>query len=205
MTAPVALFLGAGASKPFGKMLMGEFVDYLNHQKGYGGNTLFTEIVNTSEGKDLEHLFQELEEWSSKGYSRQGDVQVGTRGGSGLSLEPLMKSVAKKASELRAGVRHEVFNAYRNIEPKYSQELVRRFEGLFTVLAEALDIEKNPLVVFTTNYDPAIENFCRLNAGDFRLCDGFVPQWNAGSPLVAARRYPSVAVGSNKTKGHCIV
>jgi SIR2-like domain len=182
VTAPVTLFLGAGASKPFGKMLMREFVDYLDHKKGFGGNTLFTEIVNTPEGRDLEHLFEELDEWSRKGYSQQGDF-IQPRGGLGVSPEPTMRTLAKRAAQLQEDLRREVFNAYRDIHPQYRQELVRRFEALLEVFLEKLVLGKSPFVIFTTNYDPAIETYCQARAGQYRLCDGFVSQWNAGSPI----------------------
>ncbi len=61
---PVTLFLGAGASKPLGKLLMGEFIDTLEHTFKTRG--LFDEIV--SRDRDLEFLFEELDEWISKDY-----------------------------------------------------------------------------------------------------------------------------------------
>lgn len=182
VTAPVTLFLGAGASKPFGKMLMGEFISHLESQNAFGRQTLFKEIVSTPESRDLEHLFEELDEWSRKGYSQQGG-SVQLRSGPRASSEPLMKQLARNAGWLQESLRREVFNAYRDIDTSHRQELVQRFAALLGVLHNAYDPGKNPLVIFTTNYDPAVETFCRSRAVEYNLCDGFVPQPNAASQI----------------------
>jgi hypothetical protein len=56
--APVTMFLSAGASKPFGKLLMGEFINQLEQSARFKGSTLFNQIVKKS--RDLEFLFEEL-------------------------------------------------------------------------------------------------------------------------------------------------
>jgi hypothetical protein len=64
--APVTLFLGAGASKPFGKMLMAEFITSLYADKTFSSSGLFNQIVQ--ENRDLEYLFEQLESWAEKHY-----------------------------------------------------------------------------------------------------------------------------------------
>ncbi len=163
-------------------MLMGEFVSYLEKRPDFGSETLFSEIVNSPEGRDLEHLFEELDEWSRKGYCQQDDsIKVRPLGSLAVSPKPLVKRLAETASYMQENLRKEVFNAYRDIETRYRQELVQRFEALFGALHKGCDPGKNPLVIFTTNYDPAIETFCQNRAGEYSLCDGFVPQPNAAS------------------------
>ncbi len=65
--SPRLLFLGAGASKPLGKMLMGEFVQHLSlqiHREPYA------ELVRaiSRKDRDLEFLMEQLEEISTKEY-----------------------------------------------------------------------------------------------------------------------------------------
>lgn len=187
VNAPVTLFLGAGASKPFGKMLMGEFIFYLENQRGFRSRTFFREIVGVPEGRDLEHLFEELDEWSRKGYYEADPDGVAPIRGLGLgrseSPREIVGGLAREATEVLRDLRKEVFAAYREISDGQRQNLVQRYEKLFEVLLESLDLTKYPLTIFTTNYDPAIEIFAQAKPGEYRLCDGFVYQGNAPNPL----------------------
>ena len=184
VNAPVVLFLGAGASKPFGKMLMGEFVSHLENLPAFAGESLFREIVNVPDGRDLEHLFEELDEWSRKGYCNEEDPFRGPPAPAGslaVSPKPLAKRLAERASRMQEDLRQAVFNAYCDIPPGHKPKLVQRFAALFDVLFKQLNPKKSPLVIFTTNYDPAVEVFCQERPGEYSLCDGFVPQPNAAS------------------------
>lgn len=96
-------------------------------------------------------------------------------------------------------LRREVFYAYRDIQQQHRKELVQRFDALLQVLVGEIDLAKNPLVVFTTNYDPAIETFCQASPGEFRLCDGFVAQWNAG-PVWHRESIDHFQLGATKQK-----
>jgi hypothetical protein len=83
ITTPVVLFLGAGASNPFGKMLMREFIDHLQNQGKFGNDKLFQNIIAAE--LDLEHLihqklWQELRVEEYRG--------GGERESSGTSLHP---------------------------------------------------------------------------------------------------------------------
>ncbi len=201
VTAPVALFLGAGASKPFGKMLMGEFVSNVEKKPQFAADSLFSEIVNTPDGRDLEHLFEELDEWSRKGYCQCDDgIKLHDRGSLGVTPKPLVQRLAERASQMQKDLRKEVFNAYRDFQPNRKQELVQRFSALFELLFKGLDPGKSPLVIFTTNYDPAVEIFCQARSGVYRLCDGFVTQWNAGSPAWHRESIDQLQLGASNQK-----
>ncbi len=175
ITAPIALFLGAGASKPFGKMLMGEFIDYLEKQDQFKHATLLRDIIRVPDGRDLEHLLEELEEWSRKSYHVEDDkTLLRPRGDLAAVGESSVQRHARNATTITRALRREVFCAYRDIPATNRKKLVKCFDVLFEVLLKGVDTAKNPLVVFTTNYDPAIETFCQAKGGEFRLCDGFV-------------------------------
>lgn len=187
ISTPIVLFLGAGASRPFGKMMMGEFIDHLHNQDGFKNEPLFNDIVNVPGGRDLEHLFQELDEWSRKAYHPVSDqIYTSAQSGSPL-LSTYRPPLVQVATRMIENLRKEVFNAYRDIQRSQREELVRCFGGLFGTLFRPLkenpSLDGYPLVVFTTNYDPAIEIFCQAEAGEYRLSDGFVAQPNAGSAV----------------------
>jgi hypothetical protein len=67
-------------------------------------------------------------------------------------------------------IKHQVIRQYRTVDASKTVEL---FDGLFECLFSKLDSQKECLVIFTTNYDPAIEVFCKTRYSDYHLCDGF--------------------------------
>jgi hypothetical protein len=85
--SPRLLFLGAGASKPLGKMLMGEFVEHLTKQVS---NEPYAELLRAICRKkpDLEFLIEQLEEICTKGYL--GDIHTHRRGDGELFTLPAM-------------------------------------------------------------------------------------------------------------------
>jgi hypothetical protein len=188
-------------------MLMGEFVTHLQNKEAFRSETLFSEIVNAPGGRDLEHLFEELDEWSRKEYyGRNPD-------GSARVLAPILggpktpgqvvEKLAREAAELLRDLRREVFGAYREIGNEHNKNLVECFEHLFEPVLGCLDPSKNPLVVFTTNYDPAIEIFCQAKPGEYRLCDGFVHQANAPNPVWHRESIDNLQMEADRRK--CVV
>jgi hypothetical protein len=80
--APNLLFLGAGASKPYGKLLMGEFIRSFR-RKIEGGNEHSRAIPHNSsplldaicdKQEDLEFLIEELDALSSRDYLERQSV-----------------------------------------------------------------------------------------------------------------------------------
>lgn len=190
VTSPVALFLGAGASKPFDKKLMAEFIKHLAQRTVLGQEPLFNEIINSETGADLEHLFEELDEWSRKQNYKSTEpltaegrnlrfLGMASGDSSGITSGVEIANVAREASRILNELRKAVFNEYCNIEDKWREPLVRAFDPVFTVIFDHVNPTKHPVPVFTTNYDPAIETFCAEKAPDYVLRDGFVLQPNA--------------------------
>lgn len=115
--SPRLLFLGAGASKPLGKMLMGEFVQHL--LSGFP-NESYSPLLRAicEKNPDLEFLIEQLEEISSKRYlgnvhtRRRGDGELYSIPAAGselaalasglLTLIPRVDSLFKDASQERA-------------------------------------------------------------------------------------------------------
>ena len=163
--SPRLLFLGAGASKPLGKMLMGEFVEYLTKQVS---NERFADLLRAicREKPDLEFLIEQLEEISSKRYF--GDIHTFRRGDGEIFNFPAMSSeiasLAALANSALERVKREVYHHYRNLETPARIDLL---DGII----RCLGTPPGCTVIFTTNYDPSIETLCR-NKG-WRLVDGF--------------------------------
>ena len=144
--APVALFLGAGASRPLGKLLMGEFIDVLENSAGLKGDPLFTRIV--AKDRDLEFLLGELEEWGSKGYYYPKQLLWGSAGPMGpqaTEFDTQLYTLTHRADEIYQTVRREVFKAYRNIQN--TKAISNLFSPLFESAFQVLQPLRHPLVV----------------------------------------------------------
>jgi hypothetical protein len=169
---PSVLFLGAGASQPYGKMLMGDFVRFFREKKSGGSapaipisNPLLEAICGKKE--DLEFLIEELETLSSRGYLGTQTFNSSPPG-VGQTLQqrwPGVSDLVREASALLGDLRREVYLNYRVIRRPADTK----------ILKEPLNLIRKAqysAIVFTTNYDPAVENFCANNR--LRLVDGFV-------------------------------
>jgi len=181
--APNVLFLGAGASRPLGKKLMGEFVISLKENPQIANDYLFSDIVQKK--PDLEFLLQELQEIGTKGYLAFRVERA--------NMLQQFKEVGAAASALRFRIEREVFLHYRGFDN--DKETTTLFLPLFERLAK--EITPSPLVVFTTNYDPAIETFCRLS-GKYECVDGFVHDPESKEYVWSSNGYESTIVRTDR-------
>jgi len=179
--APRLLFLGAGASKPLGKMLMDEFVEWLMKQNPPEPDLL---KCICEKKKDLEFLLEQLEQLASmtfltEYFKRKGVPAVAPRLEREAEPVPLF---TRAADNLFRWVKHQVFRHYREmILPPWYQ---KAFEDLLQLLI----LPDWPLVIFTTNYDPMVEEFCRLAQG-WTLCAGFTNDAAVGEYYWSRRAY----------------
>jgi hypothetical protein len=156
------LFLGAGASKPYGKLLMGEFIRSFR-RKIEGGNEYPSAIpINSSpllnaicdKHEDLEFLIEELDALSSRDYLEKETITSSNPNLPGQKGRwPDFQQIANEARRLLALLKREVYLEYRSI-PDPTQT------AILTKPVSLLQTDSNPTVVFTTNYDPAVEKFC---------------------------------------------
>jgi len=173
--SPSVLFLGAGASQPYEKMLMGDFVRAFRkkNERVSGGPAIPIPIPNRlldaicGKKEDLEFLIEELEILSSLDYLGRETFNSSPFGAIGKQDErwPGVSQLAVEARSLLADLRKEVYLHYRTISKPERTAILKQ---PLTLLRN----EHHPLVVFTTNYDPAVEKFCANN--QLRLIDGFV-------------------------------
>lgn len=158
--APNLLFLGAGASKPYGSMLMGEFVQSFRKK---ATSVLLDAICNKRE--DLEFLIEELDAIGSRDYLESQTFNPYPEGGAQKQRWPEFYQLATEARRLLAELKREVYLHYRALSDP----------ARISLLAKPIALLKSPsypTVVFTTNYDPAVEKFCASQG--LRLTDGFV-------------------------------
>ena len=158
------MFLGAGASKPLGKMLMGEFVDYLMTKTNNPAPSLLDAICKKK--PDLEFLIGQLQEISDKGYLADTETKLRGDGAMYYTLPAAGPEfrVARDASSLLTWVKQQVYEHYRSREDNAKTKLLH---GLLTRMGVAPGFT----VVFTTNYDPSVEEMCRTN--HLKIVDGF--------------------------------
>jgi hypothetical protein len=168
--APNILFLGAGASRPYGKLLMGEFVRSFRQKTAQipatvpAPKSLLEAICDKRE--DLEFLIGELDALGSRGYLEQ---QIVSSSNPNLPSQgwrwPDFQQLAIEARRLLAALKREVYLHYRDIpDPALTDVLIKPIS--------LLKVSSHPTVVFTTNYDPAVEEFCAREG--LRITDGFV-------------------------------
>lgn len=194
--AKTVLFLGAGASAPLGKMLMIPFVDHLE-KKLKQSNPLFSDIV--ARKRDLEFLLEALANINDISFLRyliQPGRELVHEGGTDVRkenrkrTEDTFSDLQRSARNLRAYIEKEVFTHYRAFENE--QSVVELMSPIITEISEVSSV---PPIVFTTNYDPAIEKFCELS-GAYTCIDGLVHNQQTRSYEWRAENY-ELTVPSN--------
>jgi SIR2-like protein len=152
--------LGAGASAPLGKPLMVEFINRL-------ADTLkkdeleFLKQLRNFRGDDLESILGELDTLIGLDYA---SAISGSWKGAEFTLWRGM------ATQLLATIKHTIIKEYRNVD---ETETMHLYDPLFDVLLHRSVRGKQPIVIFTTNYDPAIEVYCQQRHNEYNLVDGF--------------------------------
>lgn len=155
-------------------MLMREFVQSFRRRKDLGGvvpvitspEPLLDAICDEKK-EDLESLIEELEALSSREYLGRQTFNSSPVGAGVSERErwPGMSQLSREAAGLLGELKRAVYLHYRTIADPAQTAILEKPLGL-------LRNEQRPAVVFTTNYDPAVEQFCVGHR--LRLIDGFV-------------------------------
>lgn len=173
------IFLGAGASRPFGVPTMAEFIDIFD--KAIGGNKLYNGVKNSfdRESFDLEVLMTILDDLSKDQKELRRTISPQTtdfllRRPHEKALyyisDETVKTTAKEVlSKLKGIIRRECFQAVQKkvdmILQVYDQlfnilrqsEIVRHKIGNFTIAGDGRYQYPMNLRIFTTNYDTCVE------------------------------------------------
>ena len=167
VNSPLILFLGAGASAPFGKPTMEPFVADLVRQLGtrLDDQADLLRLLVEFRGNDLEKIFGELDTIIGLDYAQF------ISGVHKVANSPASFDIAiRNAVELRRQIQHEVIRTYRAVDKKRVRSL---FGKLFDQLFALIEPNFNCMPVFTTNYDPSVEEFCEACFDRYEIIDGF--------------------------------
>lgn len=194
------LFAGAGASKPFDKWLMNEFIDHLiteihSHTvPPIGLHGLLATIIDYR-GKDLENILKEINDITEKndylGDTRrinyihnvlEGDPERHKQAMAvlGRGQPPAITSslfsrnyseLTKMCRQLRNVIEKMIYDHYGVVN---REKIVEVYDSLVNTLMEIVG-EHKILPIFTTNYDNCFEEY--VKEGNFELVDGFSPTY----------------------------
>lgn len=192
MNSDALLFLGAGASKPLGKLLMAEFIDHLfsEFDKMYGRSTTFREIIKTLNEyrkKDLETVLQELNDLTNKDYLAETNKinaivnllddernkklrQAATPIDSSFipsAFAIRYKNFIATCNIIRREIEKVIFAHYGDLN---KEDVVTLYQPFLNFIRE--NNKQEILPIFTTNYDSAIETLI-FEKPDYNLVDGF--------------------------------
>lgn len=192
------LFAGAGASKPFDKWLMNEFIDHLiteihSHTvPPIGLHGLLATIIDYR-GKDLENILKEINDITEKSdyladmgkinYIHdilEGDPERRKRATLSHAGLPAITSslfsrnyseLTKMCRQLRNVIEKMIYDHYGVVN---REKIVEVYDSLVNSLMEIVG-EHKFLPIFTTNYDNCFEEY--VKEANFELVDGFSPTY----------------------------
>ena len=171
----IALFLGAGASVPFGKPTTAELKEKLfNKYIGAVATDIFHEILFSflthPEFQDIEYVLQSVKELTHT---------LGGYGGKYLLDQTRGEYVKTGMHDVHIS---NFYNELKKVEKRLEDEIFESYswktdedDNLFIVddvIFSFLKEKPESIRVFTTNYDQAIERYCELK-DELRLVDGF--------------------------------
>lgn len=122
-------------------------------------------------GEDLERVLAELDGITQLKSSTEIDaVYAGAH-----------HNIHRLAGSLRTAIEYQIIQTY-SVLPR--ADLLNLYSPVFDLIFSNIDPDKYCLPVFTTNYDPAIEEFCDSKPESYDLTDGFAQVgreyiWNA--------------------------
>lgn len=143
---------------------MAEFVDKMSKSITDESQRAMLGYLRKFRSDDLEAILGELDTIIDLDYAQRLEGHTTVQN----SQVPFSLSrVAAKS--LRTRIKHAIIREYRDVDgPKTSQ----LYKPLFDLLFRYVD-KGQCLTTFTTNYDPAIEEFYRQEYPQYELCDGF--------------------------------
>lgn len=190
INSPIFLFTGAGASKPLGKWLMGEFIVHLIPVLSSDNIRQLLGTLATHRKTDLEEILKELNDIIEKEYFadnklnyiteclEDGDVLKKAKSpklpppakslvGHYLRFPHRYKTLIDMCKALRNEIEQLIFDHYWDIK---DDQIFKVYSPLLETLKDYLK-EDNTLPIFTTNYDVSIEKYATVT--DVSFTDGF--------------------------------
>jgi len=167
----IILFLGAGASAPFGYPTTQKFINELKDNLGSDVEGKFLSYLLDIKGfTDVEHvlelldLLQSINRHPVKDFLRTYPTHLRFGAGESISFLEMLDGMEK----LRDRIQSDVFRQY-----EFDPTTIGPITQVYSPLVEMLSLLSNykEIPIFTTNYDRVIEEFCRSNK--LTCIDGF--------------------------------
>ena len=180
----IALFLGAGASKPFDKPTTVELrnnltVKYSNLANRDNVAGLVYSLVSYEKYEDIEYVLQALKEIVEISRTEGGKYLLDERFGFNIRTPQQAfpaRSFLANLPEVKERLESDVFENYRWDHSKDSI-----LSKIHDSLLGLLERRSHTIKVFTTNYDKAIEQYCS-STEKYECADGF--DWNQNKKLI---------------------
>ena len=154
----VSLFLGAGASVPYGKPTTEAFKDTLRQEAKH--QDVWRAVLSSNLHKDIEGAFTAIEDL----------LELAERGG-GVFYSDYNPRFKDEISMLKAKRKHLINTIYETYAWNYKYDDV-----LKNTLDPLIGLRKKPSTtvnIFTTNYDQSVERYCEIRGHEINLVDGF--------------------------------
>lgn len=167
----IVLFLGAGASAPFGYPTTEQFLE--NIKKRLKGNEalLLADLMKVEGVSDIEHVLQMLDTLPLVDNNFLKFIKAFPHS---INIAKASRKISDSINlglSLREKIYDEIFNEYE-LNPKTRKDACGAYADFFAYLLQQFQEPNQGFIVFTTNYDRVIEDFCAQS--DFRLIDGFM-------------------------------
>jgi len=187
------LFLGAGASVPYGKPTTKELKEKLtNYSPSDLIDEIFQSFITHPKFLDIEYVLQSVREIVNFSKNK-GGLYFFEHGKNGIFNykhgHVPFDTFAKNVETVERVLENSIFEYYR-WERDSNKSLLKIFDEVFYLLNEFSE----EIHVFTTNYDKAVEQYCNLRHKKFVCIDGFernpphheFAKWNGNfSPILA--------------------
>lgn len=169
----IVLFLGAGASAPFGYPTTKSFLANLRKRLDRSSLSFLNAFLGIEGVSDVEHVIQMIGSLESlrgsglmKRFFKKNKVSLDIAG-----KQRTLNDVLRLCGRLNENIKDQVFREYET-NPRTLGASTEAFFTLFTMIASH-QTKKQDIVVFSTNYDRVIEECC-TRLPEFDLVDGFV-------------------------------
>lgn len=199
----IALFLGAGASVPYGKPTTAQLRDKLISKYGNTeGESYLQTILACPLFEDVEHILQNMKDLTlfqnqlgGKFLNWMGErsrLIIGTRNQGNRQYNDFVNNL----NDIKSTLEDDVFENYSWDKDESDNPASQILSQIFDLLKK----QSKNIVVFTTNYDRAIEEFCSGNDNNYFCVDGFKLHQDSGRFLWNNGDYSYANTINDKTK-----
>ncbi len=166
----IILFLGAGASAPFGYPTTEKFLDGLKAELGNSAEgILLSDILKVPHVRDIEHVLEMLK--ALRVFKEHPIKELVSTFRTSIDLPMMSENLSeqlKTAESLEDRIQSDIYRQYEFL-PNTIDAVTEAYEPLLEMISSFRG--DNEIPIFTTNYDRVIEEYCIRNR---LICiDGF--------------------------------